>query len=193
MKRQKPRAADGFSLLENLLVIAISSTLIAAAMPDLRSFITRSEGESASRQLMHSWQYTRSQAVETQAKIYLCGSNDAITCSNQWQQQLLVFKDSNDNKQVDAGELLQQIDLDLQRGYFKSRLGLGKSGLYVNAQGNPSLTGSFIYCPDTGEANMIRRVTWSQTGRIYWAPDQDKDGITDDTDGSPMDANQDCG
>jgi prepilin-type N-terminal cleavage/methylation domain-containing protein len=178
--------AGGFTLVESLVALAVAAILFSAALPNLGGLAQRNESEVATRQLVHSWEAGRSAAITLQHNIVICGSNDGSRCEREWRHYILIFRDDNGDLQADDHEIVQRQSFTLRHGYFVTRLALSREQFQVNTRGRPNLTGSLIYCPDTAQAPLIQRLTWNRAGRLYRGQDKDQDGITDDTDGSPM-------
>ncbi len=106
------RAQPGFTLLELMLVVAISSVLLAIAVPAMGNFIRNSRITSAANDVMAGLHFTRSEAIKRRLPVTLCTSASAVTDLNPtcaasplltgW----IAFVDTNQSGQRDAGEVV---------------------------------------------------------------------------------------
>ena len=96
----------GFTLVEMLVVMAISAILIAAAVPSFQSLIASTRASSASGTLVSSLEYARSEAIRRNQNVTVCRTADAnapenvLACSdvaagnfdgNDWGSGWIVF------------------------------------------------------------------------------------------------------
>ena len=96
----------GFTLVELLVVMAISAILIAAAVPSFQSLIASSRASSASGSLLSNLEYARSEAIRRNQNVTVCRTADAnapenlLSCSdtaaagfdgNDWASGWIVF------------------------------------------------------------------------------------------------------
>lgn len=96
----------GFTLVEMLVVIAISAILIAAAVPSFQSLIASSRASSASGNLRSSLEFARSEAIRRNQNVTVCRTGNAnaaelvLACSdaaaagfdgNDWSSGWIVF------------------------------------------------------------------------------------------------------
>lgn len=175
-----------FTLLEVLIVLAVSSILLMMATPSLKNTVARNQADAHIQNLYRSWQQARSTAITKQLDVRVCGSNNGSSCAKVWNKYWLVFDDQDSNKIASATEVMQVVNFDLNQDRIISRFSFGLTSLSLNSRGQATLTGSFIYCPKSKLAQHIRRLTWSRTGRPYFARDSNHDGVIDDTNGKPM-------
>ena len=96
----------GFTLVEMLVVLAISAILIAAAVPSFQSLIASTRASSASGTLLSNLEYARSEAIRRNQNVTVCRTTDAnapeaaLACSdvaalgfdgNDWGSGWIVF------------------------------------------------------------------------------------------------------
>jgi type IV fimbrial biogenesis protein FimT len=105
-------AVDGFTLIEALLVMAITSTVVALAAPSYRALADSIRLTSASNAFVAHLYLARSEAIKRNARVVLCKSVDGIACATTggWEQGRLVFHDANNNGLLDAGEQVLAIE-----------------------------------------------------------------------------------
>jgi type IV fimbrial biogenesis protein FimT len=102
------RHALGFTLVELLVVLAISAILLGAAVPSFNGLVRSTKLSSAANDLFGSLLLARSEAVMRNARVAVCRSADGASCSNNggWEQGWIVFHDANNNGWREAGELV---------------------------------------------------------------------------------------
>ena len=96
----------GFTLVEMLVVMAISAILIAAAVPSFQALIASTRASSASGTLLSNLEYARSEAIRRNQNVTVCRTTDAnapeaaLACSdvaalgfdgNDWASGWIVF------------------------------------------------------------------------------------------------------
>jgi type IV fimbrial biogenesis protein FimT len=86
---------NGFTLLELLVTIAIAMILLLNAIPNESIFITKSQDEVMSQQLLRAIYLARSEAIARGVSIMLCSSADLKTCSGNWLQGYIVKTNEN--------------------------------------------------------------------------------------------------
>lgn len=99
----------GFTLVEIITTLSISSMLMTAAVPGFQSLIERNRiAASVNLFLSHLYQ-ARSEAVKRERFVTLCPSSDGISCIadyTQWAKGYIVFVDEDKSKQRDINEQL---------------------------------------------------------------------------------------
>ncbi|MBD9426802.1 GspH/FimT family pseudopilin [Pseudomonas sp. PDM15] len=78
------RRAQGFSLVELMIVLAIIAIVAAIAIPDYQSSMAANREISASNNLLGAMQFARSEAVTRRTGITVCASSDGSSCGASW-------------------------------------------------------------------------------------------------------------
>jgi len=109
------RCCAGFTLLEALVVMAVSGTLLTLAVPAVTSLRQQHQMQAQAEGLLDSLLLARSEAVRRQQRVTLCvrGSDAACDLAGGWQQGWLVFEDLNNNALRDQGEALIEVHAEL--------------------------------------------------------------------------------
>ena len=101
----------GFSLIELLVTVALVSILLAAVIPNMRTFLLNNQLSSGVNDMLHSIQVARTEAIKRQnGNVVVCGTSTptvadtAMTCDYATFNAWFVFQDTNGNWQHDAGE-----------------------------------------------------------------------------------------
>jgi type IV fimbrial biogenesis protein FimT len=102
------RHHPGFTLIETMIVLAITSVLLATAVPGFETAITGSRLASAASELTAAVHLARTEAIRSNHGAVLCRSADQLSCANgagAW-AAWIVFVDSDDSGQRESTEPL---------------------------------------------------------------------------------------
>ncbi len=109
MIREKAKYSNGtgFTLVEMMVVLAISSILLTMAVPSLRTMVQRNQIDIVTNELVIALFYVRSEALKRNMDVVLCVSNadgsdcesdaDKFNYANGW----LIYMDCNGNGDFD--------------------------------------------------------------------------------------------
>lgn len=109
---------NGFSLIEAMLVITITSILISTAIPSFSSFIEKTKLTTSSSELYHSLYSARQYAISSGKNVHLCALDpvNVNKCESKrdfnanWSQGWMVFADLNNNNDYDSTDLILKIN-----------------------------------------------------------------------------------
>ncbi|WEN14495.1 GspH/FimT family pseudopilin [Rhodanobacter sp. AS-Z3] len=101
------RRHAGFTLIEQIMVLAIIAILTSAATPPLRRLMSRNELQVAQSNFIGALQRTREAAIISGKRSVFCPSHDGGSCSDvtRWENGWLVGHDSNGDGQPDHDPL----------------------------------------------------------------------------------------
>lgn len=91
---------SAFTLIEMLMVLAVSAILLTIAAPNFRTLLQGQQVSAATSDLLASIVLTRSEAIARGTRVDLVPLSD----DGNWAKGWVVFIDQNDNQRVDAGE-----------------------------------------------------------------------------------------
>jgi type IV fimbrial biogenesis protein FimT len=102
------RSALGFTLVELVAVLAVSSILLGAGVPALTGLMRSVKLTTATNDLFGGFLLARSEAAKRHARAVVCKSSDGSSCTatGGWEQGWIVFHDANNNGLRDAGEAI---------------------------------------------------------------------------------------
>ena len=157
----------GFTLLELLYVLAITSILYSVATPSFQSLIASTQRYTLNQQLFTLIQYTRSKAAFQAQNVILCPSKDQKNCINDWQQPLMIFADKNNNKRRDDEESIDKIENITQKNYRIRWRASGTSRYlrYVSDGSTSYQNGTFTLCPTINNIEHIQKIIVYLSGR----------------------------
>ncbi len=163
----------GATLLELIVVLAVSATLLTIAVPGLSALFHSSRLASATNALIVSLHVARSEAIKRRQRVILCPSpgGDACAGSGGWHQGWMVFHDANNNAQRDAGESVLLAHPALPGGMRVTSKGSTASYIsYTPAGGTQQIGGAFqagtlTLCHVSASPDSARQVVIYRTGR----------------------------
>jgi type IV fimbrial biogenesis protein FimT len=138
----------GFTLLELLLTISILIIFAAFMVPGNNLFFQKTQRQVNSAELLRILHFARTQAIVQNTTITLCKSADRKTCSGNWQDGIIVFKNPEKDRVVhDPESLLIAIHEFSFAGVLHWRASLAHDYLQFSPSGmTSSENGTFWYC-----------------------------------------------
>ncbi|MDW5376197.1 GspH/FimT family pseudopilin [Halomonas sp. HP20-15] len=164
----------GFTLIELLVVIAIIGILAGWAVPSFSQLAARNALDRQADRLWQAISATRLEAAERRATVHLCPSEDDSTCTNDWQNGLIMFEDADDDAILDGGEtLIRRYPANV--GAIRITNNSNQSnGFSYQPTGFTTEPGTFDLChPDLKSGNARQIVT--SFGRVRRARDDNAD------------------
>ena len=96
----------GFSLIELMIAISVAAILFGIAVPQFSTLTQNARISSARNGLFTAFQLARTEAITRRAHVVVCASADGESCSGAWVGGVLVFLDTNRNRQHESSERL---------------------------------------------------------------------------------------
>lgn len=165
----------GATLLELMVVLAVSAILLVIGIPSLTAIANSSRLVSATNELVSSLHLARSEAIKRNARTVLCPSSTSTSCalSGDWDQGWLVFHDANNNAARDAGEAVIQVKQALPSGLRATSSGITAQYIsYTPTGGTRQISGALLggtltLCSKAGDTKEARRIIIAAaTGRL---------------------------
>ena len=99
--------AQGFTLTELMVVIAIIAILLTIGLPSFRETLQRNGVATLTNEVIGSLSLARSEAIRTSRGGGICASSDGATCGGGWDSGWLVWANQGAvNGTLDSGDLL---------------------------------------------------------------------------------------
>ena len=166
----------GVTLIELIVSISVTAILATIALPNFNEFIIKIRVDNEISQLHRMLLITRNSAINSGQKTILCPLSNNSQCTTQWQNELSVFVDVNNNNQLDANEKVIKKSTAIKTD---DTLIYGKTRTHVTFSPTGQLSGltngTFRYCPKDN-TQYARGVVVARSGRIYQSEDMNNDG-----------------
>lgn len=169
--------SKGFTLIELMVSVSVTSILVTLAAPNLNDFIVRMRVNNEISALHRMLLMTRNAAINSGHKAIICPLDSNSQCTDQWQNELSVFTDVNGNKLFDANEKVISVRAAINIG-DKLVYGKGRNKITFKPTGQLSglANGTFRYCPQSYKNNS-RGIVVARSGRLYQSRDNNHDGM----------------
>lgn len=163
------RFKQGFTLMELVLVTAITAIMLSLATPYLGRFISNQRLSAAAQTLQLEIMYARAMAISEHRITVLCPSNTGEYCENSstWDGGWILFNDRNGDRERQSSEPLIRVSAALEGVRASSSIHRKRVRFLPN--GTAAGTAMTIWlCPmiNTGTA---RKVVIANSGRIRQA------------------------
>ena len=160
---------SGFSLIEIVICVAIVSIIYFYTIPYFHQYMAQEEIKKVQKLLIYSNLTAKSHASTYRANVVICSTDNGEQCQKtQWHTGLLIFQDTNQNKQIDSNEkIILYEKTKLKYGTLDWRGTLASPHLTFMAKhdGLPiGSNGSFFYCSFHNLPN--KRIILSKMGHI---------------------------
>ncbi|MBT9591514.1 MAG: GspH/FimT family pseudopilin [Thiobacillus sp.] len=165
---------SGTTLLELMVVLAVSAILLTIGIPSFASFASNNRLAGATNALVSSLHLARSEAIKRNGRAVLCKSASGVACSasGDWQQGWIVFHDANNNAVLDAGEALILTHSALPSGLLVTATGSFSNYISYAPMGAARLIsgtwqfGNLTLCQQSPDQGGARKIVISSTGRV---------------------------
>src|SRR5262245_54788327 len=97
-RARRRHGADGFTLIEMMVTIAIAALLFAIGVPMFRNASLGARLSAGANNLLASVQLARSEAIKRNVQVTLCASSDGATCAaaGGWEQGWIIIDPDGD-------------------------------------------------------------------------------------------------
>lgn len=173
------KCARGFTLIELMLSMTVLAILLVIAIPNFSYLLAQLRTNSEISTLHRLLLVARNNAINLQQPVTICPLNIHKQCHTNWQNEISVFTDINDNKifEPSNGELLISVKNAIPKG-DKLQYALRRNRIKYAPTGRTTgwgSNGTFKYC-SKNHAETARGIVIATSGRIYLSTDIDNDG-----------------
>ncbi len=158
---------SGFTLINLLITLSISSLLISSGIPAITQTYYQQRANISYNELFTLIQFTRIQAVNYHSQAILCPTLDNINCINDWNQQLMIFIDKNNDEIKNKDEELLRVRTRLNTGE-KIRWNASGSKRYLRFKSDGSTgnqNGRLSYCLTKAKTLYAKQIIMYRSGR----------------------------
>jgi type IV fimbrial biogenesis protein FimT len=156
----------GFSLVECMLTLVISTILISVGVPQFQSIDEYFRTDSSIRKVQQTFQLARNHAISYSSRVTVCPIKEG-KCSKDWTIGLTIFTDLGESNQIDGTDTII-----FNTAPFDSRDFITYNRLAVRFQptGLASGTnGTLRYCPSTLDNQNSQALIVNQAGRVRFS------------------------
>lgn len=177
----------GFTLVELMLTLAISSILLGVGLPAFADLLNKSKIRSQSMQLRSTLHFARQTAVHNTKTVTVCPTNNGKQCHKNWSNSYMAFIDENENRQLDDEDsiisLSKVIDSNIKIRW--RAFGRKYSLQWLDTGITNNQNGSFEYCYEK-DPKYARALIISKSGRMRASKDKNNDGIHENAKGKNL-------
>lgn len=164
---------SGATLLELMVVLAVSAILLGIGVPSFASLSASSRLANATNEVVASLHLARSEAIKRNSRVVMCTSASGTTCAagGGWHQGWLMFPDANNNAVRDEGEaiiLARQafpVGLNLEGNrWISNYISYTPSGATRTVSGVLQV-GTFTLCNESDASGTARTIVINASGR----------------------------
>lgn len=156
----------GFTLVELMTTLVVSTTLISIAVPNFNSLYDHYRADSAIRIIQQSLQFARNSAISYGTRVTACpvlGNQ----CTSNWKLGITIFIDSGESNVIDAND---EILIKTSPFHQKDFISYNRRAVRFQADGLASGTnGTLKYCPSSVKNQYSRAVIVNQSGRVKFS------------------------
>lgn len=158
----------GFTLVELMITLAVSSILLGIAVPSFQSLIINNRISTQTNDLVAELAMARSEAVKRGAKVSLCTSSNGTSCtSSAWSAGRIIFTDTGTAGAIDGSDTSLRVGAALDGGItLVSEPTAIAEYIQYTPTGAVASSGSFTLCKSGYKGRVI---TISNTGRVSTA------------------------
>lgn len=173
----------GFTIVELMVTLAIAAILLAVAAPSFTLFAQKRAISQKTVQVRNALELARGLALSQRQVWTVCTVDASNSCVSSAGLRLLVFRDDNDDKDFNTGEMLHQ-DIDIDSIELEISAS-GRPYIRFARSGEALESGNIEVCSTNQAVDYGRQAIVFRSGRIRLSNDSDGDGY-DDTGGTKI-------
>ncbi|MBF0270710.1 MAG: GspH/FimT family pseudopilin [Magnetococcales bacterium] len=172
-------SAQGYTLVELLVVVAIVAGLMVMAAPFLSRMLQDNRLITQINRLHGTLQFARTEAIKRGSSLTVCAAANGLTCGGSWHDGWIVLSGTGILRTVPKLTGNTTLSFILTAGGASDRI-------VFNARGfSPNHAGTFRLCDSRGAGSAKGLIT-ATTGRPLLATDHTGNGIAEDDTGSEL-------
>lgn len=168
----------GFNLVELIVTIAVLAIIAMIATPYILAQLARMEAKRIEGQIENTLTLAKAESYIRRQDLLVCLSNSGGLCHRDSYKKLLLFLDTNNNKNFDLGidDLLEEQALDPK--YSTLYLRVGNNRHYTKFWGDSGKPrghfGHIKYCPTSTYNKTMYQISFNQSGLITYKPNENR-------------------
>jgi len=180
------RNASGFTLVELLTTLAISTLIIAFAVPSVDGLINSANRKTVTSEIVAALNLARNTAIVKQTTVTVCGLDADGKCAAGWPEPIIAFVDPARQHQLTDEAQIVYVIPENKRGRLTVRSGIHRHFQFSSRGWSRGTLGHFVWCPESGDNSLATQIRINMGGRPQVAKDHDGDGIVEDAAGQPV-------
>ncbi|AQS37529.1 prepilin-type N-terminal cleavage/methylation domain-containing protein [Shewanella psychrophila] len=157
---------NGFTLIELMTTLVVSTTLISIAVPNFNSLYEHYRADSSIRVIQQTLQLARNTAINYGVRVTVCPIVEN-QCSDDWTIGITAFIDSGAGNVIDGQD---EILIKTASFYHDDFVTYNRSAIRFQTDGLASGTnGTLKYCPSSTMNEYSKAVIINQSGRIRFS------------------------
>lgn len=169
----------GFTLIQLLFCLAIISILVSVSLPSTTAAVADQKIISQIYDIRNALKLAQNLAITRGETVTACLIDINGHCVSENGDAIAVFTDTNDNHQLDNGEIVVSEAVITGTTVVLSASGRNKSYVRFKPVGSAMESGNFLVCNDNPALGTGRKVVFYYSGRIYLSSDTNGDGFHD--------------
>lgn len=161
------KVSTGVTLVELLIVMAITAILSALAIPSFETQIERAKTKALQSKILAALNTAKSHALTHGTYSGLCPLETVVSCGDDWSNGILIFEDNNKNGRRDEQETTLHVIEDIPENSELSWRGFPR-GRYIQFTESGSTNhqnGRFSYCPAEENSHHQIQIIVYKSGR----------------------------
>lgn len=152
----------GFTLLEMLIVVALTAIMLMLAAPSMNYSSTTASLDAITKSIDKDIALARSQAISSGRYVTMCLSDSSFTCTTSSPAGHIVFTDFNSNGIYNAStdKVVAKDILNSDRFTITA----SNSSFMFDPTGKPSVAGTISFCPNDTSITQGYLITILLTG-----------------------------
>ncbi|QSX41653.1 GspH/FimT family pseudopilin [Shewanella cyperi] len=154
---------QGFTLVELMVSVLITSVIAAIALPSLSNWYQASRANANIEALASLAKLARNHAVSYGVRVTICPLASG-KCSNDWRAELTAFTDQGSTNELDGTDVilsrLPAVEDGDSRNYSRTSLRFLSDGLASGANG------TLKFCPQKPDSPFAKALIINNAGRI---------------------------
>lgn len=179
----KVKQQKGVTLVELMVTVSIVAIILAFVTPSIQSILIKNRIVAEINEISSLIQYARHHAIDEQAQVVVCPSDDYSVCTEDWNKPKIVFIDSDDNEiRGEDEELLVSVSATSETSLMTNT----NDTIKFSETGEANLANEILLCHKDKEAKYARSLSITLQGRVKMSTDSDKDGVNENAAGTPL-------
>ncbi len=175
---------NGLTLVELMVVVAISAILLGLVVPNVQVITSRNQVTSDINATSAALRFARFTAVDQLKEVIVCPSADFSACdTSDWDLPKIVFIDRNENGNREANEALLYTTEEIS---VANNMTAPNRLIVFSPTGTANQSSTLNLCANSNDNKLARQIDINPNGRVKLSRDENGDGIHENKDGDAL-------